>query len=253
MSRRSIMIYTAALLLLVLAAFIDLPLAQFVYHPQNMIALFFEDYGYLPFLFLVPLCGAMNYTIKHQPRYLVLTFLGLLYLYFDLFVINSYLQILIVFAGLILCEVILVLFFVRFIPHQWIKKNIRIVNFMAAQLIATILIVNLVKLGWGRVRYREMDLLTAFTPWYQPNGITGHFSFPSGHTAAACTALGLTCMSKEFPKYYHKSSKLWVFAITYIIIMACTRMILGAHFLSDTVVAFLIGFTVFNCLKRMIY
>ncbi|MEJ2105026.1 MAG: phosphatase PAP2 family protein, partial [Ignavibacteriaceae bacterium] len=47
-----------------------------------------------------------------------------------------------------------------------------------------VICIQLVKIIWGRVRFRDLDALySQFTSWYLPQGITGFDSFPSGHAA----------------------------------------------------------------------
>ena len=58
-----------------------------------------------------------------------------------------------------------------------------------------LIVINLLKACWGRVRFREMENdFALFTPWYLPQGFTGHTSFPSGHTANAASLYVITCL-----------------------------------------------------------
>lgn len=111
---------------------------------------------------------------------------------------------------------------------------------MAAQLLA----VEGMKYLWGRVRFR--DLLAAgsydsFTPWYVINGINGNKSFPSGHTGGAAMsflAMFLPYISKS--AYKHRQLCFFV-PFIYTCTVAVTRLIMGAHYLSDVAMGGAVG------------
>ena len=103
------------------------------------------------------------------------------------------------------------------------------------------------KLLWGRVRMRqlvELGDLSRFTPWYKISPFSGFRSFPSGHTANA-VSLGL------LPLLYNKNiteKSPYAKKVTYIFVavwgafMAFTRILVGAHFLSDVLCGAAIAF-----------
>lgn len=83
-----------------------------------------------------------------------------------------------------------------------------------------------------------------FTPWYKPNFFSGHHSFPSGHTVNA-SSLGLLPLfySKNFCKRFSHAKKItYIAVIAWSVFMAFTRLLAGAHFLSDVLCGALIGF-----------
>ena len=64
------------------------------------------------------------------------------------------------------------------------KKAFAFFLYTAATVVVTAAVVILLKNLWGRARYTELsDHGAGFTPWYLPQGLTGHDSFPSGHAA----------------------------------------------------------------------
>ena len=97
--------------------------------------------------------------------------------------------------------------------------------------ISTLILITCIKLLWGRVRYRQIaaDSTLSFTDWYIINGPGQpmHASFPSGHTANAAIMMML---SLYFPKQKHWLQPL---LYAYILLMAVSRLCVGAHFLSD--------------------
>ncbi|MCD7796951.1 MAG: phosphatase PAP2 family protein [Clostridiales bacterium] len=100
---------------------------------------------------------------------------------------------------------------------------------------------------WGRVRFR--DLLAAgsydeFTPWYQINGINGNKSFPSGHTAGAGMSYLLMFMPYLSKNKNKSCAVCFLMALIYTSAVAYTRLVMGAHYLSDVTAGGLISFTI---------
>ena len=136
------------------------------------------------------------------------------------------------------------------------------------------LIVHFVKSPAGRARYRTMNYLNDFdyyTPWYVMNGkrsmvdlvqkVLSHplteseqarynfvsdacKSFPSGHTFSAgmvYTLLALPYLNEKFAKKNVRFA-LWASCIAYTGIVAISRIVAGAHFMSDVLVGGSIAF-----------
>ena len=98
------------------------------------------------------------------------------------------------------------------------------------------LTVYIIKGIWGRVRFREMqDNFELYTPWYVVVRDSPGTSFPSGHTAsAAMTALLIFVL----PVQQRRTRNLLVLAsVVYSVIVAYSRVVLGAHFFTDTLFA----------------
>ena len=100
---------------------------------------------------------------------------------------------------------------------------------------------------WGRVRFRDLlaaGSYDAFTPWYKINGINGNKSFPSGHTAGA----GMSYLMMAFPylskKWKNKKTLCFVIPLVYTSVVAFTRLVMGAHYLSDVAMGGIVSFTV---------
>jgi membrane-associated phospholipid phosphatase len=100
------------------------------------------------------------------------------------------------------------------------------------------LFVNLLKPIWGRPRMRSIDDISEFKHWYEINGWSNDNelkSFPSGHTA-----LGFVAIAYSMFIPYIKSIKPRVymaFALTWGVLVGLSRVVIGAHFLSDVLVA----------------
>ena len=101
--------------------------------------------------------------------------------------------------------------------------------------IAAFVIIWLFKLTWGRVRPRQLaGDLSLFTPWYLPQGFTGYFSFPSGHTANATVIVSSVYYLEFLPDRLKKYKPLIITLLAaWIAAVAFSRVLVGAHYLSD--------------------
>ena len=107
--------------------------------------------------------------------------------------------------------------------------------YFAAELIA----INLLKLVWARTRFDDMLAagdFSRFTSWLQPFG-QGGSSFPSGHTASACGIFMLLIVCDVSARFARRRGLVWAVCWAYVAGMALSRMAMGRHFLSDTVMA----------------
>ena len=107
--------------------------------------------------------------------------------------------------------------------------------YFAAELIA----INLLKLVWARTRFNDMLAagdFSHFTSWLQPFG-QGGSSFPSGHTASACGIFMLLIVCDVSARFARRRGLVWAVCWAYVAGMALSRMAIGRHFLSDTVMA----------------
>ncbi len=94
----------------------------------------------------------------------------------------------------------------------------------------------------------------AFTPWYRKSFSEGIYnyrlfnrtdSFPSGHTTSSCTVFLSVIFCSAFEKLKKFSGAVWGTCVVYVGVMGYTRLVRGAHYLSDVVGAFIIAYTLF--------
>jgi len=98
-----------------------------------------------------------------------------------------------------------------------------------------VLFVQPLKIFWGRVRFRDLEpLFTDFTDWYVPNGITGSDSFPSGHSAMGFVLISFFILFRN--KNINAKFAFYSFVLIWAIAVAASRVVIGAHFLSDVIV-----------------
>jgi len=103
---------------------------------------------------------------------------------------------------------------------------------------AEILLVNVLKIFWGRMRFRNMEGdYSLFTSWFLPqgiqeNGVTteAYKSFPSGHSANGWTMM-LWMMFMPFANKWRNI--MLVCAVVWGISTSTSRVIMGDHFATD--------------------
>lgn len=117
--------------------------------------------------------------------------------------------------------------------------------------ISEILAVNVIKMIWARPRMRSIDDVSEFKHWYEINGWTTDNelkSFPSGHTANAMVSLGYLVFVPFIKKL--KAKHIIIFAIIWTSLVALSRVVLGAHFLSDVIVGSYITIWIYALLNK---
>lgn len=118
--------------------------------------------------------------------------------------------------------------------------------------VGEIIVVNLLKIVWARPRMRSITSVSEFKHWYEINGPMNSEefkSFPSGHTANAFVLLAYTMFIPQDKAKLMK--QVTAFAVIWGVCTAISRVILGAHFLSDVFVGGYITILIFYLLQRV--
>ncbi len=93
-------------------------------------------------------------------------------------------------------------------------------------------LVMLLKTLWGRPRFRELEAgVVDFAHWYEPLGITGFQSFPSGHVAVAWFMLGSVLLVPANRPRLRTAAMVAV--VAWGLLVAWARIRIGAHWLTD--------------------
>ncbi len=135
--------------------------------------------------------------------------------------------------------VIITLLFVPFaakIDQQTLLKAKSALVCIVAMALATLVIISAIKSMWGRLRFREMQDISQFTQWFIPVGKAAddaHKSFPSGHTSNALLICGVSFIFDAIGKKKAAQIAKWA-SIAWVAFVMFSRMVCGAHFLSDT-------------------
>lgn len=127
----------------------------------------------------------------------------------------------------------------------------RFAVFTICYLVSVLVIINLIKIGWGRIRPRDLLADTDFSNWFLPQGLTGNRSFPSGHTANAATLWVLTLFAPLCKKNW-KKILCYLIPILWILTMAVSRVIVGAHYSSDVLFGGSISILLFYLVRKMV-
>lgn len=105
--------------------------------------------------------------------------------------------------------------------------------------IITVLInhqVEFIKTHVGRARYYTVEAgLGVYTPWYHINGLTtdnDFMSFISGHTTTAFMAILPVFFT--LPHQVKLRNSLFIFGVTFGVLVGFSRMVLSQHYLTDT-------------------
>ena len=150
-----------------------------------------------------------------------------------------------------------------------LKKLVRFAFACIAIAIVANALVAIVKIPFGRMRFRAMNVTGEFgnfTRWYVANGqpdkqmlreVYGTSdackSFPSGHTCSAAMIFGIVMLGNalEIKKQWVRNL-LWIVSFTYTGLVALSRIMVGAHFFSDVLVGGTIGFLTVILFKEIL-
>ena len=107
---------------------------------------------------------------------------------------------------------------------------------------------------WARPRMRTINDVSEFKHWYEINGWSNDNdlkSFPSGHSANGFISLAFMIFVPYFKKI--KMRDFLIVAITWGLLVALSRVVIGEHFLSDVVVGSYITIFMFILLERLFF
>lgn len=264
-----VLVLVVCALLLAVATQYDLVINQRVYSPENGFVVFMEAVGWWPLYLPGLFWGGFLLRRSHQPVWGFLISLGssiaLCLPTFSYLSHRGWLTSVPLWAQAIVVTItFLVSIWFAGIPGR--RTSMRL-SFICSTGFWMMALVNLVlqgmKLVWNRTRFDDMlasGNFDQFTPWYHPFG-NGGSSFPSAHTAAAAGVLLLLLAADIFPMIRRHVGFWGVVCTLYIGCMAACRVVIGRHFLSDTVVASLIVWGLFaavqhssfwkSCLKQL--
>lgn len=253
-----------AVILMILGSFVDYPLSCALYNETNPIAVFFAAYGELPAILGWVAAGSLlaaGHSKKNKILGMFQCIGGIVLIAAGgmsiCFLPSRYLTLppaILTLIGLALSTgtVVAVLFLAK-------GADRRLLIQVAAAVFFTVLLemvlVNCIKVPWGRARMRLVaeNPQACFMPWWQIGGELKNTmiaagtaaeefkSFPSGHTANAATMLLLGLIPLLQPKRKKYKNWLLAFGFTWAAVVAFTRIIMGAHYLTDTVVGFTIS------------
>lgn len=263
----------AALLFLIFAivsAIWDLQINQSVYNGKSLFGQFMANVGEFPAYVTFPIAGViLFYNRSKKTKTIDLTLaivftliIGVGYYVFFSWLTSGhkfvspelmYLGVYRVFFSIVATWLSLV--FGSKIDKNLMKKLLWFAIFLIIVMAISNIAVQILKVIWNRQRFRSLDLNTfaGYTPWYKPvigrdveadlitlssnsynPGDKDAFkSFPSGHTSAAGVSFALIIIPEIFKNLKKYRWIFWTVPVIYTILMGLSRMIVGAHYLSD--------------------
>ena len=264
------------LAMMLIGSFWDYPISQAFYDPSNPFGLFFAAFGEYPAALGFAAAGTMLLSARNREKRLVsiLQIIGGCWFILSgaamaAMLPKGYLDIP---AGLsvgigMFCTALTVWGVARLCRGADRHTVIRVAAVFLLVIFADILVVNLIKIPWGRARMRlvAVDDRAYFMPWWQPGkalrdtlvaaGVAAEEfkSFPSGHTANASSLMLLCLLPQLSPKLAGKQTALFLIGFFWTVLVAMSRIIMGAHYLTDTIVGFAVGLMILAGLCHILF
>lgn len=251
------------LLLLIIGTFFDLGIAKVVFIEGNAYSYAFEHlapavYGTILMISVSLMLWTVDVKQESKLKLIWFIILYLLFTAFGLFMCYSYLGL---FGAIYFVVAVVVTFiYVRKIPTDSVRLYRRVGATILLTALCSMIVVESIKPIVGRVRFRAMQGdYNLFTRWYVINGdkylpvvssMEEIKSFPSGHSQWAGTTLTVSLLAAALPKWRHKEKTVFLIALLYAVIVMSSRMLQGAHFLSDVTVGFGFSFLFFILFRQ---
>lgn len=252
----------------------DFPISQRLYDPDSSFALFFAAFGEYPAALGLCAAGSLLFTAGQKEKGLsggLLIMCGVWLFLFGFVLAASQPRRYLSGQRLpILLTAIVSCFFTAYATSRLCRDTDRETILRTAAVILTViafnyLLVNILKVLWGRPRMRLVasDSRAGFVPWWRPDrklrdtliqaGIAADEckSFPSGHTANASAAMLITLLPALRPALARRRVLLFALGFVWTALVALSRIVAGAHYLTDTVAGFAIGLTVLLLAVRL--
>lgn len=237
--KEKIILIMISLLLLVFASFWDLNISVLLVDFNSIFALIFENHILL-FVFVPVIYAALSIWKVTRNNFYILGSV-LLSLYTGFQNVGRYTK---GFSYIIMAIIVSILIFLLLFVSVFVKKeevlsiNLELFYKVILIFITTVTIIHLIKFLNGRIRYRdftEYASYSQFTNWYDFKLFAKGSSFPSGHTSTMYVLIPILGIYKK------DTSMIRYIAYTLVFLMTFTRIRIGAHFLSDTVVGLIIA------------
>lgn len=267
----SLIILLVTVLLLAVAAFFDYPISTFLFNPDNRLGQILASYGETPIFLAISGAGMLLIMSDEQKKALTWILASLLIAVAFLLLIyypirfNETLHVYVaVFVSLLIissCNY-LIYWFLKDCEKSQLKKYAYLLLALA---VLSFVVVDIMKLIWARPRMR----MIAVTPqasfqnfWIVGSGMREKLlllgvpmeefkSFPSAHTADAAILVAITALPLLNQKLKNKQVLLWTIALAWTALVAISRIIVGAHFLSDVCVGTLVTLIIYFGLVKI--
>lgn len=261
-------IFIILFICLFIGSFYDYQISSAVFNPNSKIGIFFASYGQLPAMLSLAIGGTLMIRIANKNKKItfVLSIIGgallnllavmgitmdpLLYMKSMPWFISLVIAIgLVMIADLFVCQM----------SNGADKRDMkRLTILLITVVFAELILINIVKVPWGRPRMRLLAINSeaTFQPWWvigstmkehlTAMGVAAEEfkSFPSGHSGNAACAILFSVFPLVFPKLKGKGKSFFITGLIFTILVAASRIVMGAHFLSDVTVGISISFVI---------
>lgn len=252
---------------LIVASFCDLALSKAIFEKNSNFGKFFETAAEMPATIIAAFSAMLLImTRPREKKWLnIVSFLGYGAIFLMAVVCSGYFMV--HYSGLHFAIGIVsgVLFAVatysaaRMADKSERKKVIKMAVIGIVLVVTSIIVINILKVCWNRVRFRNMSDgdYSAFSMWAIPQkrGVgleaEAYKSFPSGHAGNAAIVIWLLFL----PQFFKSLNNLWakiainVGVVAWITMSCFSRIVIGAHFLSDTLIGTSITLLIFVVLR----
>ena len=260
--KRSFIFLTIVVLFMCIGSFYDYQISLALHNESNLFGIFFAAFGQFPARICLSVAGTLLIALKEKKfntyfYYMIGFLLNIIAIYYcakdfiHYMNMNPILSLIITILIITICN-FFILHITKETNQQEIKKYIIL---LIATIILQLLIVNMIKVPWSRPRMRMISKVPEanFQPWWvigcanreviQQLGIANEEfkSFPSGHTASAACICLLDTLPILNNKLKDKENLLYTIGFVFILMVALSRIIVGAHFLTDVTVGMLIS------------
>lgn len=251
---------------MLIGSFFDYQISLSLYNETNLFGLILAAYGQLPTsLGMLIAATILIYITKRELKLTtILAYVGgilliAIALFMGIFEPMSYFgknPFIIIFTFVLMVGLDWFVFgLVKHAPQYELKQ---FVKYLIFAIFIQVLVINLIKVPWGRPRMRMIAVNpeASFQPWWvigssmkdtlMALGVAAEEfkSFPSGHTASASCILFIAVLPMLSAQLKGKENLLFWLAIGFSLLVGFSRIIMGAHFLTDITVGFTIGLIV---------
>lgn len=256
--KKNIIIYSAFAVLLAVFTFTDLKIAEHMYQPGNLFGKIFQILGEFPVYLGIILFGVT--LINIAPKLFKILGYAANFVGSVLLIIMPARHLMhLGIISIIVCVAcgVVIGFDILFLSKLVKKETYKIILPVSVLWLICAAggpgICAILKTIFGRVRFVNLDgTYSNYTRWYHINGFNGNRSFPSGHTASAGSLLALVAAPLLIEMKGSKKLLIRVVCISFIVLTALSRMVLGMHFASDVLCGFIIAYTVREVALRII-
>lgn len=277
-NKKKISLIAAMLLIfMIIGSFYDYQISLALFNIESPFGIFFASFGQLPAMLCLAAGGTLLFRMMDTNKKIssffcvffgiVLNLLAVLGITMDpmLYIENMNPAVSALIAVVITAIAdMLLLKLTKDSSKEQIKKFIQLA---LLTMFLQMLIINLIKIPWGRPRMRMISVTkqASFQPWWVIGsdmktkltaiGVASEEfkSFPSGHTGCASCAMLLAALPLLSDKLKGKENLLLGIGVLFTLIVAVSRIIMGAHFLTDVTVGMSVTFAVICILMRVIY